>query len=70
MADRLYDGDTEPNPYLYQEYSPCKYCPCAEICPNVQKEKKNLSKAEKQEALKIVFGENEEKQEETADELD
>ena len=70
MADRLYDGDTEPNPYLYQEYSPCKYCPCAEICPNVQKDTKSLSKAEKQEALKTVFGENEEKQEETADELD
>ncbi len=55
MADKLYEGKIAPDPYLYQSYSPCTYCPCAELCGNVRKEKLNYSEKEKKEALRQVF---------------
>ena len=60
MADRLYDGDTAPNPYLYQENSPCKYCPCVDICDHAEPNSSTLTAQMKQQALKAVFEDKEE----------
>ncbi|MBR1529505.1 MAG: exodeoxyribonuclease V subunit gamma [Oscillospiraceae bacterium] len=72
MADRLYEGDTAPKPYLYQKNSPCNYCRYADICGHADLKKMTLTKKLKQEALKTVFEQEEDltEQEEHKDEMD
>ena len=71
MADRLYAGDTAPNPYLYQQYSPCDYCACADICGHAETETKTATAKQKQTALETVFAsDSEQPEEEETHELD
>ncbi len=72
MADRLYAGDTAPNPYLYQQYSPCEHCACADICGHAETETKKTTAKQKQAALETVFASDSEqpKEEEETHELD
>ena len=70
MADRLYDGDTAPNPYLYQQYSPCEYCQYADICGHAEKDTLKHTNEQNQKALESVFEDEEEIQEVKHDEMD
>ena len=70
MADRLYAGDTAPNPYLYQQYSPCGYCPYAEICGHAETETLKHTEEEKQQALQTVFEQNQDDDTSSATEVE
>lgn len=56
MADTLRSGRISPAPDLYQEYTPCGSCAFADICGKAQNNVKKRTDAEKQEALRMVFG--------------
>jgi len=57
MAKRLYQGDTAPKPYLYQDKPPCSYCQCADICGCAVTEEDTCTKSDKQKKqdLNTVF---------------
>ncbi|MBE6876847.1 MAG: hypothetical protein E7496_09055 [Ruminococcus sp.] len=63
MADRLYQGDTAPNPYLYQQYSPCEYCQYADICGHAEKDTLTHSDEQNRQALHSVFESNDDEDE-------
>ncbi|MDE5768131.1 MAG: PD-(D/E)XK nuclease family protein [Oscillospiraceae bacterium] len=61
MTEKVYAGafPPEPNVYIYEsepEITPCKYCPCADLCGKAVKETIKHTKTENQQALATVFG--------------
>ena len=64
MAEKLYQGEISPEPYLYGDRPPCQYCPCADICGHAETETLKLTDEQKAEALRLVFGSKEKEEEE------